>query len=214
MPRSGAASMIQTSLVTSKPKHAQGTSACTSHMGGLRRCSVVPVGRRRTGGERWTPEHAEWPRSRVAEEKSSPKLVTCAHWPDELFSGPRQWTGRVLALRPGSGDRPVRVWVQGPRRGARSARSIHHSPTLLSSCRWKAGAWWARRAVLRRARECGRPVRPGTSAARTARLRAARRRRLKDVEKLLTGYVGKSDRPSWARIAAGPARKASRSRVA
>jgi hypothetical protein len=66
--------MIQPSSVTSKPKQAQGSSTCTSHMGGLLRCSVVPVGRRRTGGERWTPEHAERPLSRVEEEKSSPKL--------------------------------------------------------------------------------------------------------------------------------------------
>jgi hypothetical protein len=45
--------------------------------GELLRCPVVPGGRRRTGGERWTAEHAERPRSRVEEEKSSPKLVEC-----------------------------------------------------------------------------------------------------------------------------------------
>src|SRR6266498_1907691 len=98
-------------------------------MGGLLRCSVVPVGRRRAGGERWTPEHAERLRSRVEEEKSSSKLVECAHWVNELFPGPRRRTGRVLALRPGSGDRPVRVWVQGPRRGARTREVDPPQPT-------------------------------------------------------------------------------------
>jgi hypothetical protein len=85
--------------------------------------------------------------------------------------------GRVLALRPGSGDRPVRVWVQGPRRGARSARWIHPPTSFLLPC-WKAGAWWARRG--RAAAGCGlRATRaPRSSAARTARVRAARRRRL------------------------------------
>jgi hypothetical protein len=45
--------------------------------GRLLRCSVVPEGRPRWNGERWTREHPERPLSRVAEEKSSSKLVSC-----------------------------------------------------------------------------------------------------------------------------------------
>jgi hypothetical protein len=78
-----------------------------------------------------------------------------------LFSGPRRRTGRVLAPRPGSGDRPVRVWVQGSRARRANARGRSTTPHLSSPpCRWKAGAWWARRAVLRRAGECGHPCAP------------------------------------------------------
>jgi len=38
-------------------------------------------------GERWTREHPERPLSRVAEEKSSLKLVKCARWVGRAFSG-------------------------------------------------------------------------------------------------------------------------------
>ena len=67
----------------SAPTHPGASSTATAcrwyHTVGCRRrrCPVVPVGRRRTGGERWTREHAERPLSRVEQETSSSKLVTC-----------------------------------------------------------------------------------------------------------------------------------------
>src|SRR5512132_999503 len=59
------------------------------------------------------------------------------------FVRPRRWMGRVLALRPGSGDRPVRVWAQGSR-ARRAARGRSTTPTLLLSTvpmLGRAGAW-------------------------------------------------------------------------
>jgi hypothetical protein len=66
---------------------------------------VVPVGRRRTGGERWTREHAVRPRSRVEEEKSSPKLVKCP-------------LGERAFFRPSTGDGPRASSSTGQRRSA------------------------------------------------------------------------------------------------
>ena len=152
--------------VTSNPKQAQGSSTLTSHMGGLLHCSVVPVGRRRTGGERWlrstrNGRRRGWTRKK----KRSSKLVNCARWAGELFSGPRRWRGRVLALRPCSGDWPVRVWAQGSR-ARRAEREA--DPPLPTSLLHHARARRIRRvgvhggAVLRRAGGCGLPVCPGT----------------------------------------------------
>jgi hypothetical protein len=103
------------------------------------------------------------------------------------FSGPRRRTGRVLALRPGSGDRPVRVRAQGPRRSARSARSIHHSlPLLFTRLTGRAGGWWARRGRGRGGRwVAGDPCAPGPR--RRGRPRSGHPQApLEDVEKIAT----------------------------
>jgi hypothetical protein len=101
------------------------------------------------------------------------------------------------ASRPASEDRPVRVWVQGPRRGARTRGRCPRSPpapsplshpsllfTLLRLER--AGAWECR--VGPCCGELGDAGYPSarSSAARTGRLRPARRRRLRRVEEVVT----------------------------
>jgi len=163
--------------------------ACPGHVGLHQPHGPPPLpgrARRASPHRRRTlaPEHAEWPRSRVAEEKSSPKLVTCAHWPDELFSGPRHRPSTVD--RPGASSSTGQRRSAGPRLGAGSqarranARGRSTTPPPFShhaAGRQARGGHGG--AVLRRARECERPVRPGTSAARTAAQRPPAGHRLK-----------------------------------
>jgi hypothetical protein len=106
--------------------------------------------------------------------KGSSKLAHHDRLASELFSTLDR--GGPCASRPASDDRPVRVWVQGPRRGARTREADAPRPTARSSPLptlvlftmprlGRAGVGVPGGAVLRRAGGCGRlecPVLGGT----------------------------------------------------
>jgi hypothetical protein len=85
-------------------------------------------------------------RGRGSQRKKLTEIGELCPLANELFR-PRPWTGRVLALRPGSGDRPVRVWAQGSRarRAERQADPPLPTSPLHHAVAGKAGMRWARR---------------------------------------------------------------------
>jgi hypothetical protein len=124
--------MTQPSSVTSKPKQAPGSSTCTSHMpSSFSGWSVAPKGRPLGGGDKWLWRTRNGRCRGSKRKKSSSKSVHHALLGTRTFSGPRQGTG-PYASRSASEDRPVRVRVQGPRRGARSARPMPRTLTTAT----------------------------------------------------------------------------------
>jgi hypothetical protein len=130
--------------------------------------------------------------------KSSPKLVKCPLG-ERAFSGPRQGTDRVLALRPGSGDRSVRVWVQDPRRG-RAKREADPPRTYKNPSPLPCAGKRRRAASARRGRGCGGLGDAGDPACsggrRRGRPRSGRPQApLELVWKVLTAAFGGPGRP-------------------